>query len=81
MHAAGESAQGPLPSGTNAVVLKVDSETDLTRLHDRLTQADIPHTSIHEPDAPWNGQMTAIGLAPLVDRARVRPILRNLQLL
>lgn len=36
----------------------------MTSLAERLTQGVIAFTPIHEPDAPWNNQMMAIGCVP-----------------
>jgi len=33
-------------------------------LSESLTAAGLPHHLIHEPDAPYFGQLTAIGLEP-----------------
>jgi peptidyl-tRNA hydrolase len=81
VHAAGESSQGNLNHGTNAVVLAVPDEPALEAMRLRLEAAGVAHVAIHEPDAPWNGQLTAIGLRPVYDRARLRPLLSSLPLL
>lgn len=81
VHAAGESSPGNLDRGTNAVVLAVRSEAELAALARKLALAGIPHTVIDEPDPPWNGQLTAIGLVPTADRAAVKPLLSCLPLL
>lgn len=46
----------------------------------RIARAGVPHTPIFEPDAPWNGALTAIGIAPVVDRSLVKPLLSSLPL-
>lgn len=81
VHAAGESSPGRLPEGTNAVVLAVPNEAALRAMAERLAAASVAHVVVHEPDAPWNGQMTAIGLFPVSNRGRLRPILSALPLL
>lgn len=81
VHAAGESSPGKLPEGTNAVVLAVPDEAALRQLAARLTAAGAEHVLICEPDAPWSGAATAIGLAPVADRARLRALLSSLPLL
>ncbi len=81
VHAAGESSPGNLPHATNAVVLAVPDESTLREYQARLERAGVPHVPIHEPDAPWNGQLTAIGLVPVADRAPLRPLLSSLPLL
>lgn len=65
IHAAGESTDGPVPSGTHAVALAAPSEEALERIEQRLIEHDVPHTSIREPDAPWNGALMAIGIRPM----------------
>ena len=80
-HAAGESVDGPVPPETNAVVLAVHDEASLVDLAARLCAAQIPHALIREPDPPWCGAATAIGLRPIADRTTVRPILSSLPLL
>ena len=64
IHAAGESSPGNLPEDTRAVSLGADSEFDLLKLEQQLKKRNIPHAAIREPDAPWNGQLMAIGIAP-----------------
>lgn len=64
VHAAGESSPGNLPKDTHAIVLCVPDEPALAALAERLTKAGIAHVTIREPDAPWNGAMMSIGVAP-----------------
>lgn len=83
VHATGESVEGRVVvEGTNAVVLAVAGEPKLLWLAEQLAAAGIPHVLVREPDAPWLGQATAIGLPPL-DRREVIlrcPALRRLSL-
>lgn len=81
VHAAGESSPGNLPRATNAVVLAVKDEAALAALARRLALAGIAHVVIDEPDPPYLGQLTAIGLVPTADRALVKPLLSSLPLL
>lgn len=46
----------------------------------QLQKIGIPHLAIREPDAPYNGALTAIGLVPVADRSRVKPVLAKLDL-
>jgi hypothetical protein len=63
-HAAGESSPGcTLPKNTHAVVLHA-TEEQLLALEIRLHAAGLDFSAIREPDAPFNGAITAIGLAP-----------------
>jgi len=81
VHAAGESAK-PLPqSGTHAVVLAAKNEDQLLQIAEKLHQRRIPHVLIEEPDPPFCGQATAIGLYPTQDRKQVRRVLSRLPLL
>lgn len=81
VHAAGESSPGDLEPGTNAVVLSVPDEASLLALEHKLRCGLVGHAAIREPDAPWNGALTAIGLVPVEDRKSVKPILAGLPLL
>ena len=80
IHAAGESCEGPLPSGTYAVALSVPDETSLRELARRLWDSEVPHKLILEPDAPYDGQAMAIGIFPTTDRDRVRRLTSSLPL-
>lgn len=65
-HAAGESARlADLPKNTHAVVLEAKDEAALLEIEACLTACGLPHAAIREPDAPYNGAITALGLAPL----------------
>ncbi len=81
VHAAGESAAGlpPLPENTHAVVLAVPDEDRLLWLAHRLTRAGIAHKLIREPDAPYNGAATALGIPPQ-PRENLRRLLSSLPL-
>ena len=80
-HAAGESVRGRVDSGTHAVVLSVPTEADLLAVAEQLAHFGIDHVLILEPDAPWNNQAMAIGLAPVSDCRMVRRVLGRLSLL
>lgn len=81
VHASGESVVGSVPPGTHAVVLAVPDVKSLLQVRLDLEEAEIPHTLICEPDPPWNGSPTAIGLRPTSDRRAVRRVLGRLPLL
>jgi hypothetical protein len=76
-HAAGESSPGNLPAGTYAIVLSAPDEAALTREADRLEARGVRMVRITEPDAPWNGQLMALGLEP----ARKEALRRHLSCL
>jgi hypothetical protein len=64
IHAAGESSPGNLGAGTFAVALAVPDEAALMKVADRLRAAGMAFTCIFESDAPWSGQLMAIGVRP-----------------
>lgn len=80
VHAAGESCEGPLPSGTFAIALSARNESHLEDIVGRLWEAEIPHTVITEPDAPYDGQIMAVGIWPTTDRDRIRKVVSSLPL-
>jgi hypothetical protein len=75
VHAAGESSPGNLPNDTHAVVLAAKDEADLLSIEQQLISAGVPHRSIREPDSPFNGAITAIGIVPTAERKAIRSIL------
>lgn len=64
VHAAGESALSPIPPHTHAIVLAVPDEPTLAAVEVRLRAAGLAVTAIREPDAPWNGALTVLAIAP-----------------
>lgn len=62
-----------------AVVLGVPDEAKLLEIEARLELANILHVTVREPDAPYNGSATAIGLLLVQDRRKVRRILGRLK--
>lgn len=71
VHATGESTALWLaltsegwPENMHAVVVTVPDEDALRRLDHKLWEARVPRARIHEPDAPYDGQMMALGLFP-----------------
>ncbi|HEU5118664.1 MAG TPA: hypothetical protein VFT74_18870 [Isosphaeraceae bacterium] len=81
IHAAGESCEGPLPSGTYAYALGARDEQHLLDIAQRLWDAEIPHTVINEPDEPYLGDAMAIGIWPTADKDRIRRVTSDLPLL
>jgi len=81
VHAAGESSPGDLPDGTVAVVLAARGVAHLEHLERKLVRLEIPHRAIREPDAPYNGELMAIGIRPVDDRELVKPVTSGLRLL
>ncbi len=80
IHAAGESCEGPLPSGTYAIALSVPDESSLTSMAEKLWAAQIPHKVIVETDGPFADQMMTIGIFPTTDRDRIRKLTGSLPL-
>lgn len=64
IHAAGESSPGNLPPHTYAIALTCANEAELQALSQRLFLAGIKHKRIIESDAPWTGQLMALGIPP-----------------
>jgi hypothetical protein len=79
-HAAGESSPGNLPSNTHAVVLYALDEQELLRLGENLQKEGFNFCLIREPDAPYNGAATAIGIKPQMRTKALRKITSNLKL-
>jgi hypothetical protein len=80
IHAAGESSTGNLPAHTYAIALTCKDESELNDLSFRLFAAGIPHRRIIENDAPWTGQLMAIGIKPM-RRSELKRHLSGLKLL
>jgi peptidyl-tRNA hydrolase len=82
VHAAGESARlaKELPQDTRAVALGVKDKASLEALESRLLAAGIAHSAIREPDAPYSGELVAIGCAP-VPRQQLRKLMSSFRLL
>lgn len=80
IHAAGESARlGQLLPGAHAVALCCDSEAALAGIGRALSAAGIPNVAIIEDDAPWSGQLMAIGIAPRQRDSAMKKILGKLR--
>jgi Peptidyl-tRNA hydrolase PTH2 len=78
-HAAGESVVGrELPPDTHAVVLAAAGEDELLAISAALAQAGVEHVTIREPDPPYLGAATALGIPPQ-ERAPLRRLLRHLK--
>jgi hypothetical protein len=57
----------------------VPDEPALKRAAEKLAKRGIDHVLIDEPDSPWDGQATAIGVTPTSDRRKVRRVLADLK--
>jgi len=64
VHAAGESSPGNLKDGTYAFVLSVPNEEALMVVAAKLIRARVAFVTVFEPDAPYNGQLMALGVIP-----------------
>lgn len=71
---------GSMIDRTVVVILGARNELKLKKLQQRLLQFEVPHVSITEPDAPWNGQLMALGLVP-TDKRTVEQYLRDYHML
>lgn len=78
-HAAGQGSDRH-PPGVYVVVLEVPDEPALAEIHEKLDSAGVAHTPIVEVDAPWSGQLMAIGCEMSRDRGPCRRVLSNLPL-
>ncbi len=81
IHAAGESSPGNLPDDTRAIALACRDEPHLLEFEARLREAGIPFLTIREPDAPFCGAATAIGIRPMPRTKTLRKLLGKLPLL
>jgi len=80
IHAAGESSPGKLPPHTYAIALQCKNEHDLNDLSYDLFKCGIAHQRIVENDAPYSGQLMALGIKPGF-RSELKKHLSHLQLL
>lgn len=81
-HAAAESIRSlPVDPETRCCVLVADTSGLLERLHEQLTAAGIDHVIIHEPDPPYDGAATAVGIAPVADRGALKPFVGHFKVL
>lgn len=80
IHAAGESSSGNLSPHTYAIALTARDEAHLDEISVRLDAEGIVHTRIVENDAPYEGQLMAIGIPPQ-ERWRIHKHLSQLPLL
>jgi len=81
LHAAGRSASKDVPHkiGTYAIALHAKDEAHLREIGWTLFKHGVKITLIHEPDAPWNGSLMAIGCPPMA-RENIKPLLSKLPL-
>jgi hypothetical protein len=82
-HAAGESIRPDATANdqTHVVALEAKTSDDLVALSAALAEAAIHHALIREPDPPYNGAATAVGIAPSVDRERIKPFVSHFKVL
>ncbi len=71
----------PVNQEARAVALVAETSSALELLHLELRKAGVHHAIVREPDPPYSGAATAIGIEPLVDRDAVRPLLAKFALL
>lgn len=63
---------GPDHDDTHVVVLSARDEAHLLDLEQRLLAVGYAHAAVREPDAPFFGAITAIGLPPAPKRSAPR---------
>jgi hypothetical protein len=81
VHAATEVLLRPIVrKDTRVVVLEIETAEELEDLSRKLMLADIHHVVIREPDEPYKGNPTAIGIEPC-DQETVRPFVHGLKIL
>lgn len=76
-HAFARSSDGKHKQGTYAIVLHARDQEHLRQIGWELFKSGIKVTLIHEPDAPWNGALMAIGCEPM-ERERIKPLLSSI---
>lgn len=69
------------PDRVHVVALEAETSDQLQELSINLSVAGIRHALILEPDPPYNGAATAVGVGPLTDRERLKPFLEKFKLL
>lgn len=80
MHATREATAGMAANPHEyAIALTEPDEAALEALSFRLFQLGIPHKRIIEPDAPYNGQLMALGIPPM-PRGQIGPLLSSCKL-
>ena len=82
-HAARECMQpgsGPASCLERVCVLEAKSSAELIDLAETLAANAVHHVLLREPDEPWNGTATAVGI-DACDRAIVKPLVAQFQLL
>lgn len=86
IHAATEAIGSPMLGAltvspdTHVIVLVAEKSEDLVALAEKLSAAGVRHVLIREPDPPYNGAATAVGLAPQ-DRDAVRGFVSHFKVL
>lgn len=78
IHAAGESAG--VPPGTFAVGLATADQAELEQVKERLAELQIPYAAIVETQGEHAGELMAIGIEPVEERALVRKAVSSLPL-
>lgn len=81
IHAATEAIQAlPVDPETHVVVLVAEKSEDLERIAAELDLAGIVAAVIREPDAPYFGAATAVGVEPM-NRDVIKPLLAGFSIL
>jgi len=81
IHAATECLRRlPVSNETHVGVLVAEKSEDLEKLSEVLTMRGIHHVLIREPDPPYNGAATAVGVEPQ-DRRAIRHLFEHFKAL
>lgn len=83
IHAATECLRAgstPVSDQTHVVVLVAETSEALEQLAARLSEAGVHHVLVREPDPPYNGAATAVGVEPQ-DRDAVRAFFSTFKVL
>ncbi|RKZ02831.1 hypothetical protein DRQ25_18275 [Candidatus Fermentibacteria bacterium] len=78
VHAAGESVG--VPSGTIAVALEADDESELHGLATKLAELGVAHVQVVEGEGEYEGQIMAIGVRPTSDLQSIRKVTGSMPL-
>ncbi len=70
-----------MPPNTHIVILQTPDEATMAAYETKLMMSGLRFRAIREPDAPYNGQLMAIGIEPQVRSKLIRKILGGLPLL
>jgi len=68
------------PPGTHVVALHANNEQELLSLEVQLQALGYTYKAVREPDAPWNGQLMAIGIASQLRTPQLKKLMSKYKL-